>query len=233
MRHGFDANELSGWRRARYFAEALLVGLAPFYLIRVPESWRPSDPVADNLFQVLVMWSSVALGWLVLKLRGESINDIGIRKPKSILRTVGLGLLLALFIFSLSQLRDYIGTKPNLSWLYPLRGNLPLTLSTMAVGFLGAGISEEFVWRGVVMHSLARAFGERRWSWVLAAILQAGGFTIGHAYMGFYGMIWAFLLALVLAAAFFLFRRNLIVLMIGHGVHNILKMVLFYFGVAI
>jgi hypothetical protein len=63
--------------------------------------------------------------------------------------------------------------------------------------------------------------------------LQAGLFTIGHSYMGFYGMIWAFVLALLLAAAFFAFRRNLIPLMIGHGTHNILKMTLFYFGVAI
>jgi CRP-like cAMP-binding protein len=47
-------------------------------------------------------------------------------------------------------------------------------------------------------------------------------FTIGHSYMGFYGMIWAFVLALVLASAFFAFRRNLIPLMIGHGLHNIL-----------
>ena len=38
--------------------------------------------------------------------------------------------------------------------------------------------------------------------------------------------------ALVLAAAFFAFKRNLLPLMIGHGVHNILKMALFYFGVA-
>jgi hypothetical protein len=59
-----------------------------------------------------------------------------------VLRTIGLGLLLAVVIFSLSQLRDYIGAKADLSWLEPLRGNLPLTLSTMAVGFLGAGISE-------------------------------------------------------------------------------------------
>ena len=227
-----STSELSGWRRARYFAEGLLVGVAP-YLIIVPESWRPNDPVAGNLFQVLVMWSWVVVGWLVLKLRGESINDIGIRKPKSILRTVGFGLLLALVIFSLSQLRDYVGAKANLSWLYPLRGNLPLTLSTMAVGFLGAGISEEFINRGVAMHSFARAFGERRWSWVVAAIIQAGLFTVGHSYMGFYGLIWAFSLGLLLAAAFFIFRRNLIVLMIGHGVHNILKMVLFYFGVSI
>ena len=219
-------------RRIRYFLEGLLVGSAP-YLIIVPESWRPTDPIAGNLFQVLVMWSWVAIGWLVLKLRGESVSDIGIRRPKNVLRTIGLGLLLAVGIFSLSQLRDYIGAKADLSWLEPLRGNLPLTLSTMAVGFFGAGISEEFVNRGVAMHSFARAFGERRWSWVVAAILQAALFTIGHSYMGFYGMIWAFFMAMMLAAAFFAFRRNLIPLMIGHGLHNVLKMTLFYFGVAI
>jgi membrane protease YdiL (CAAX protease family) len=216
----------------RYFLEGVLVGLAP-YLISVPPSWRPTDPVAGNLFQVLVMWSWLGGAFLVLKLQGRRLSDIGIRfREGNWLRTVGLGLLLALGIFSLSQLRDYIGAKADLSWLYPLRGNLPLTLSTMAVGFFGAGITEEFLCRGVSMHSFARAFGEGRWSWIVAAILQAILFTLPHHYMGFYGMIWAFVLALVLAAAFFAFKRNLLPLMIGHGVHNILKMALFYFGVA-
>jgi membrane protease YdiL (CAAX protease family) len=224
--------ELSPWRRVRYFLEGTLVGLSPL-LIRVPENWRPSDPIKGNLFQILVMWSWLAFGFAILKLQGRRLSDIGIRfKRNNLLRTVGLGLLLAVGIFGASQLRDYIGAKADLSWLYPLRGNLPLTLSTMALGFLGAGVTEEFICRGVCMHSFARALGERPWSWILAAILQAGLFSIPHIYMGFYGVIWAFVMALVLAAAFFAFKRNLLPLMIGHGIHNIFKMVLFYFGVA-
>lgn len=85
-------------RRVRYFLEGLLVGVAP-YLIIVPESWWPTDPVAGNFFQILVMWSWVVVGWLVLKLRGESVRDIGIRRPTSVLRTIGLGLLLAIVAF--------------------------------------------------------------------------------------------------------------------------------------
>jgi membrane protease YdiL (CAAX protease family) len=228
-----DLRAISPVRRARYFIEGLVVALTPFWLNPlIPPSWYPAQPVAANLAFVLVMWLSIGFGWIVLRLRGEGLADIGLRRPKSWVRTIGLGVLIGLGIFGASLLRDAIGAKPDVTSFGHLQGDLPLTLSSVAVGFLGAGISEEFVFRGVAMNSFFRSFQGRPWAWPVAIGLQAVLFSMPHMYMGLDGVIWAGTLGASLGVLFRVTGGNLPALMIAHGLHNTLKMFMFYTGLS-
>ncbi len=221
------------WRRARYFIEGLVVALTPFWVNGlVPPSWFPAQPVAANLAFVLLMWSSIGIGWIILRLRGDSLADIGLAWPKSWLRTIGLGVAIGLGIFAASLLRDAIGARPDVTSFGNLRGDLPLTLSRIAAGVLGAGITEEFVFRGVAMNSFARSFEGRSWAWPAAILLQAGLFSLPHLYMGLDGFIWAGVMGASLGVMFMVTGRNLPALMIAHGLHNTIKTFMFYAGLS-
>ena len=225
-----DGTQVRGpLQRIRYLIEGVFVALLPLIVsFVIPASWYPRDAIAGNIFRIGEEWTWVAIAWLVLRLRGERVADIGLTWPKSWGRTLALGVAFGLAIFACSLVRDALGYKPNLSFWRPLSGDLPLTISCIALSFLGAGFSEEFLLRGVALNSFAKGLGESRWAWVVAIAGQALLFGFLHRYMGLAGVVWSTSMGVLLGVLYLVSGRNLLALMIGHGLHDAIKMVMFY-----
>ena len=132
---------------------------------------------------------------------------------------------------SLCSLHEISEETPRLSRFSEVPGNLPLLLTILPLVWLIAAFSEEFFFRGFLLTRLAELFGETRWAWVAAVLLQAVAFGAIHAYQGPVGMILIGIGGLVYGAAFVLIGRNLWPLILAHGINDSLGFILLYAGV--
>ena len=93
-----------------------------------------------------------------------------------------------------------------------------------------AAFGEEFFFRGYVMNRLAHIMGNKKSSWIIAAILSSVVFGIAHGYQGLSGMISTGTVGLILGLAFYHNRNNLVIGMLAHGIYNTYGLTLIYFG---
>jgi len=180
---------------------------------------------------------TLAIMWVISKIRGGTWSDFGLARPKSWVRTIlmGIGVTVGMIVgFSLLM--------PLISLAFPipqvdnsrfdiLHGNLPnLILNVVAMWFT-AGFFEEFLWRGYLMNRLVDLQGkETKLAWVISLIGSAIIFGLAHMYQGLGGVIRIAATGLLFGAAFLTVRRNLWPVIIAHAVLNTIDFVQHYFG---
>jgi len=120
-------------------------------------------------------------------------------------------------------------TSPDLSLLGDLlEGNLIVYLwFLLPITWGSAAIGEEMLARGFLQHRLEGLFGTG-----IGIILQAAIFAAAHFYQGLVGVLNIFLLALVFGSIYIRSGRNLIPLIIAHGVIDTIGVTLLYLGYA-
>jgi len=72
-----------------------------------------------------------------------------------------------------------------------------------------AAFGEEFLNRGFYMKWLAEYMGNKKWSWIIAAIITSLYFAFGHMYQGISGAISVFFWSLMISVIFMKNRKNL------------------------
>jgi hypothetical protein len=139
---------------------------------------------------------SMLLMLLVFKYQKKSFADIGLKKPRSWIRTVLLGVLLALgiLLFFLSVLNPIIQeffpiVEKDITRFASLKGNTPLFIVGILSAVITAGFGEEIIWRGYILKNLAFLFGGKKISWVLALLITSVVFGLLHFYQGPVGVI--------------------------------------------
>ena len=95
--------------------------------------------------------------------------------------------------------------------------------------FIGAGFYEEFTFRGFLMQGLAMLFGGNRGAWIGACILQGALFGAAHAYQNPLGIAITGTLGILMGLLVLASGRNLWAVIIGHGLFDASRFVLFYF----
>jgi membrane protease YdiL (CAAX protease family) len=109
-----------------------------------------------------VMFAGIVLVvWLLLRLRGETLRDIGLKRPGNIYLTAVLGLVLAAAMFVTLEIlkRAGIMTEDRLGDMASeLKDNLALTLARMGLSLFIVGFVEELLFRGFVLDRLAKTF---------------------------------------------------------------------------
>lgn len=196
----------------------------------------PMIPHAYLLFAFVLL----LIGWL--KLRGEKLSEFGLANPKRWLLRIAQGFLLLFITIAfdavVKPLIDPIvsqltGTRTTLAEEHfaALKGNLPLTLYLVPFAWLFGGFGEEFVHRGFIMTRIGQIFGETRLAWILAVLLQALPFALGHTYQGPVGMVGIYLGAVIMGGIIVLWGRNLWPAIIAHGLQDTLGFMLMYYGV--
>jgi membrane protease YdiL (CAAX protease family) len=175
--------------------------------------------------------------WLLMRLGGERMADIGLKRPKSWPRTIAWGLFGAAVIFAAVVVSEKYGVQRDLSAFNFLKDNLPLTLAAMVFGFWGAGFYEEVLFRGFALDRFARALGNKPWVFPIAIVFQAALFAFGHGYQGLYGIALTGGLALLMGViVVYGTKRNLWTVIIIHGAYDAARFLYFhlmltYFGV--
>lgn len=218
-------------RRWRYLIDIVVLMAVTFFLdallgafIRVPINLEKGF-VFDAIGKMLL----VGVAWGLIRLRGEMLADIGLKRPASWTRIFILGIGLAAIVFIAMYLSEKAGFRRDLSKFKDVQGNVELALLGVLYAFIGAGFYEEFMFRGFLMQGLAMLFGASRVAWIAACILQGALFGAAHAYQNPLGIAITGTLGVLMGLIVLASGRNLWAVIIGHGLFDASRFVLFYF----
>src|SRR5260370_31319141 len=106
---------------------------------------------ASFVYGRAVRMLEVVVAWMLIRLRGETLADIGLRRPRSWSRTFIVSILLAALIFAGIYFSEKAGFHRDLTRFAALQGNLGLTVYTVFYVVIGACFFEKFMFCGFVM----------------------------------------------------------------------------------
>ena len=144
-------------------------------------------------------------------------------------RTFIIAIGLAAIVFAAMYFSEKAGFRRDISKFKDVQGNLELTVLAVLYALIGAGFCEEFTFRGFLMQGVAMIFGGSRGAWIVACIVQGGLFGIAHAYQNPLGIAITGTLGTLMGLLVLAFGRNLWPVIIGHGLFDASRFVLFYF----
>ena len=167
------------------------------------------------------------LGWISLRLRDGGWKAGGLTRPESWWKTVALALGAAAVL----QLGSELVVGPLASRIWPGPQHVAHTLESAALGggkalttlfiiWTFAAFGEELSYRGYLLTSAADIFGRADAAYILAMILVALLFGLGHYYKGPVGVLDSTYSGLVLGGAYLLSGRNLWAAILAHGISD-------------
>ena len=155
------------------------------------------------------------------------IRTLGLSRPRSIVRTVAIGIALGVVLLAFSKLmltpivERLTGIPRDLSAFDFLRGDTGAFLRLLPLVWLSAALGEEIVFRGFMIGRLEFAFGgASRIATSAAVILATTLFAFAHAYQGPTGIVITGILGLVFAVLYVATGRNLWTNIVAHGVYD-------------
>jgi membrane protease YdiL (CAAX protease family) len=205
-------------------AVSFLLDAALGALIHAPIEWQKGF-VFDGIGKMLL----VAVAWGLIRLRGERLADIGLKRPGCWMHTFMIGIGFAAIVFIAIYFSEKAGFRRDLSRFRDVQGNLELTLFGVFYALIGAGFYEEFMFRGFLMQGLAMLFGASRLAWIVACVVQGALFGAAHAYQNPLGIAITGTLGILMGLLVLASGRNLWPVIIGHGLFDASRFVLFYF----
>jgi len=217
--------------RWRYLIDIIVLVATTFILdaifgalVHEPISWKTGF-VLDAIGKILL----VGIGCGLVLLRGERLADIGLKKPESWTRTLIIGVGFAAIVFIAIYLSEKAGFRRDLGKFKDVHGNPELAFVAVLYALIGAGFYEEFTFRGFLMQGMAMLFGGSRGAWIGACILQGALFGAAHAYQNPLGIAITGTLGILMGLLVLASGRNLWAVIIGHGLFDASRFVLFYF----
>ena len=210
----------------------LIIYISVMFLIR--EVYIPKIGfLANGLF-----WSFTTLGvatWR-MKVRNVTWQELGLRKPKSLFKTLGISIIiLAAVIISIVAFEIIKDNLPfsitpdtsseNASSKFgDLKGNWLLFLSIIPMVLIESML-EELLDRGFLMNWIERLFSSTTFATIIAVVLQAVIFGFRHSYDFSARSITAGIIGLIMGIAYIKFGRNLWPLIIAHCLLNTISMI--------
>lgn len=217
--------------RWRYLIDIVVLVAVTFLLDAVLGAFVPAPINLERgfVFDAIGKMLLVGFAWGLIRLRGETLADVGLKRPASWMRTFMIGIGLAAIVFIAMYLSEKAGFRRDLSKFKDVQGNLELAAFGVFYALIGAGFYEEFMFRGFLMQGFAMLFGAGRGPWIVACILQGILFGLAHAYQNPLGMAITGTLGILMGILVLASGRNLWPVVIAHGVFDASRFVLFYF----
>lgn len=206
----------------------LSIEMAVFLSVVVADAYG-LVPVTQTLFLLPLIW-------LMLRLSGERLPQIGFARPDNLGWAVAIGILVGVLmelfaVFVTTPLiGSFFGTEPNYSEFKEIRSNFILLIIFVGLSWTLAAFGEEICFRGFLMNRLARIFGDNRAAWSAALVLSSILFGWGHTEQGISGWIQEGISGFILGVLFLATKRNLVVPVVAHGISNTLAFILIYLG---
>src|SRR6266487_2710393 len=224
-------NNVRGLPRLRYLIDIVVLVAVTFVLDAVLGAFIsvPINLEKGFVFDAIGKMLLVGVAWGLIRLRGETLADIGLKRPASWMRTFTIGIGFAAIVFIAMYLSEKAGFRRDLSKFKDVQGNLELAVLGVFYASIGAGFYEEFMFRGFLMQGLAMLFGAGRSAWIVACVLQGALFGIAHAYQNPLGIAITGTLGVLMGLIVLASGRNLWPVIIGHGLFDASRFVLFYF----
>lgn len=190
----------------------------------------------DRIAAPLGIPIAVLFIWFVLWVSRAGWSDVGMRRPKNWITTIGIGIGVALFLQAVAlvvlvpTMQRFGVQLPDLSRFESIRGNIPMLLLWLVVAWTTAGFGEEIIWRGFVMSRVARVLGDGKAAWVFSLILASVLFGLLHIYQGTVGVVLTGVSGLVFGILYLASGRNLWAPIIAHGTKDTLAFLMIYTG---
>jgi membrane protease YdiL (CAAX protease family) len=162
--------------------------------------------------------------------------SIGLRAPPSWLRlllwviAIYVLVIIANAVIVVTLGRVYGWAPLDLTRFAGLEGNPTRLALWLLVAWTTAAFGEELLFRGFLLTRLHAVLGPRPIALGLAVLLQAMLFAVGHAYLGIRGTMSAGVVALVFGAVYFLNGRQLLPLILAHGLIDSVSLIAIYAG---
>jgi membrane protease YdiL (CAAX protease family) len=216
---------------------ALLIALAGAGL--TASHLLDADSRAGTTAAFVAIMIQLAVVLVIHRRRGDPWSALGLGRPRSRWKTVGLALIafpvvvtIAGSVQALVLLPLAGGQQADVGRFDALQGNLPLLLLTLVGVWISAAFAEEVIYRGFLMGRLARLFGGGRLAWWSALLASACIFGVLHLYQGFTGVAITGLMGFLLGALYLVVRRNLWVGILVHGLVDTMSLTMIYLGAA-
>lgn len=170
-----------------------------------------------------------------MRVRNVSWKELGLRKPKNLLKTFGVSILIlvavVLSILAFEMIKDFlpfslapdVSSENASSKFGNLKGDWVLFLSIMPMVLLESML-EELLDRGFLMNWIERLFSSTTFATIIAVLLQAAIFGFRHSYDFSARSITVGIIGLIMGIAYIKFGRNLWSLIIAHCMLNTLSM---------
>jgi uncharacterized protein len=177
------------------------------------------------------------VGTLFLWWRGPGWRAIGLRRPASWPRALGVAIGLAGYQFASLYLvepvvaRATTGELPDVSMFQSLVGDTRQLLFWLAVSWTLAAFVEEMVYRGWLTARVAELARYSKRGWIAAVVVTSVFFGLAHFYQGMSGMITTGLSGLIFGAAYLASGRNLWCAILAHGFTDTIGFVMIYLDV--
>ena len=226
-----DNNKVLKTNNYRGFFLDLAIYISVMFLIR--EIYIPNVGfLANGLFW---SFSTLAVATWRMKVRGITWKELGLRKPKSFKKTIGVSalilvsIIISIIVFNLiiDQLPFLIApdTSPEsaVSKFGDLKGNWPLFFSIIPLVLIESFL-EELLDRGFLMNWFEQLFSKTSFATILAVLLQAAIFGFRHSYDLSERSITVGIIGLIMGIAYMAFGRNLWPLIIAHCMLNTMSM---------
>ncbi|AWW75620.1 hypothetical protein CD351_14375 [Erythrobacter sp. KY5] len=183
-------------------------------------------------------FSAMIAGTILLRCRGLGWRDLGLRWPESWLRTIGLTVLSMVVFLVFAQTMNLvadrfftdIGTSDRFAHI---KGNLGAYIVIMLLVWTHGSFFEELLFRAFIITHASEAMNAGLRGDLLAVLISSIFFGYRHAYyQGWHG-------ALVTGAGGFAFgllyiwfgRRNIMPLILAHGIFNTLGQTFRFLGI--
>jgi membrane protease YdiL (CAAX protease family) len=178
----------------------------------------------------IVVAALLAIAAVAIETRAP-LRDLGLARPRSIWRTIALGIPASIVLLLFAKLlltpavETLTGIPRDLSAFDFVRGNFAAYLALMPKIWIGAAICEEIVFRGFLIGRLEAAFGgASRAATGAAVLLSSAVFGAAHAYQGPTGMLITGVLGLLFAIVYVAVGRNLWFNIVVHGLYDTLSL---------
>ncbi|MEO5989018.1 MAG: type II CAAX endopeptidase family protein [Candidatus Eisenbacteria bacterium] len=158
--------------------------------------------------------------------------ELGFRRPRNWWAEVVVGILFGagLKLAMKAVIMPLLGAPPKNAYYGYLAGNTAALPWTVFVILVGAGFSEETLFRGFLFERFREWFGDRRGSLALIVLLTSTLFGAAHyPGQGWPGVQQAFVVGLVFGTIYAITRRIGFV-MIAHAAFDLVAVALIYWG---
>jgi membrane protease YdiL (CAAX protease family) len=173
-----------------------------------------------------------------LSYSGSRWADVGLRMPESVVRALAwVAVLCVASVLMKVLIVDPLATAAgwpsmNLSRFSQLPGSITLLAGFLLLAWVSAALGEELVFRGFFLTRLEILFGGGLRATATAVAGQALLFGLGHWYLGLRGVSTAALIGLVYGVVYVCNGRNLVPLIVAHGLTDSLSLIAIYLGLA-
>jgi len=199
-----------------------------------------------NYFEILGagsigVWSGILIATLFMKKRKIRWRDLGLSLPKgkrewifdgklvllAVVMTIVLPVLIMDFIIDpIFGLEETSFAADKFGFI--LGRPLVFISYLVGIGWFGAALGEELLYRGFYLNRLADFFGKSKLGWSVALIIQAIIFGLAHSYQGLSGILATSIIALSSGVIYLIAKRRLFPLIVAHAIIDTIGLTAFY-----